>query len=452
MDFWKKHNVLILLFVIAFSLRLIFALPSLNTPQLSGSTITADGYYEITQNLLQGNGFSRSAINAPAVVPDSVRMPLYPLLIAFMVWLTGNFKIFLLFQIVIGSFIPILARKIAFMLTAKDTIAIMVGLFLALEPLNAWLSTFLLTETFFTFFFLSACIYFLSYLDQRKIFHLALCGLLLGVATLVRPTTQFLPILLAILLLIKHWQYRREIVKAIFVFLLVFYCTLTPWMVRNYNVFGSAALNVQSTSILYAFFVPSVIALEEHISFGEAQRKFTGSDNIGGIEDVNLGNSAEYKKQALRELQKHPVGIAKSLWTTFYAFFTNDGYRAITPYYPLLSFDAPGVGMSQILKQPKDFIPLFASPGIQLIIFGRLLWITISMFFFVGLYLFIKEKEYSAPSLFVALLLCYFLATTALVGLAVNGRFRIPVEVFIITLALYSFQYFMYRFRTKAET
>lgn len=445
MSFIQKHQIALLIFSCALLMRLIFAMPVFMTPNPTSGDLSLDGYYEISENLLNHHGFSRSPLKGPTI-PDSVRLPLYTLLIAAVVKISGSYKLFLLIQIIVGSCIPLLGRRLVDLLTHSPSFAFPTGLFLALEPLNAWLPSVLLSETFFTFFFLLGSLLFLQYLSSQYGRHIILAGLCFGLATLVRPTTQYYPLLLIGIILFKQWRPNARTIKHLVAFLCVFLLSLTPWLYRNYHVFGTPALSVQSTSILYAYFVPSVIALESHTSFSNAQEKWSGGGVLGGIDDINIGNAHTYRDSALRELVQHPVGIMKSLSVTCAAFFTNDGYRSFTSRYPLFTFQGEGITASAILHHPAMLISLLTSPGILLILFGRILWIMLTLFACAGAYRYLKDEEFSIQSTTIILTILYFILTTALVGLGVNGRFRVPIDVFIVMLALYGCRYIAARY------
>ncbi len=70
-----------------------------------------DGYYEIANNLVAGHGFTRSAVEP--FVPDSVRTPGYPLIIAVLLAAFGSYKALFILQVVVGSLTPLMALLLA---------------------------------------------------------------------------------------------------------------------------------------------------------------------------------------------------------------------------------------------------------------------------------------------------------------------------------------------------
>ena len=440
MNLLKKYKISILIFSLALLVRLLFALPHLLTPDLSGQIIAQDGYYEIAENLLQGQGYSRSP-GAPYTA-DSVRTPLFPFFILAILYLTGSYKAVLILQAVVGSFIPLFGKRIATMLFKNRRVAIATGVVLAVEPHSAWLSNMLFTETVFTFFFLAGCVFFLTYLQNQKHNSLAWASLLFALAMLTRPTIHFLLFFFALLIL---WAGRQDLKRAarnILIMFAVIFAMLLPWLFRNYLVFGKAVLSTQSSLVLYANFVPSIIALDDGISFAEGRKKFWALLGTDSVEEILPGTMNRYDEVMIAEIPKHPVGIVKSLWMTFYTFFTHDGLRSVLAHHGLFPDErAKELTKAKIFQNP---MLVFSSPALIAIAVARALWALASLLSFFGLYLFIKEKlkrentvNALLPAIFMAGTVFYFLAVSAVAGLGIDARFRVPVNAFIIMFAMY---------------
>ncbi len=427
-----RYRVAIGIFALAVAVRLLFLPFSLfdHKPLELPAKVAYDGYYQLAESLRLHHAFTR--VEPPA--PDSVRTPLYPLIIATVVYLTGSYKIFLFLQMLLGSTIPLLGRKLAEMLLGSEKIAIATGIFLALEPFTAWLSTAILTETLFTFFFLAGCIIFFSFLRDKRTAQIVYTALLFGAATMIRPTIQFLPLIFCVVVLVYEWRPSRKRIAQLLLFFALFQFILFPWEYRNYRTFHNFNLNVQMTTSIHAYLVPSAIALEKHISFEQATAEFYKQEGATSIEEINLGNAAYYQHRALLELRRHPLGFLESFLIANFSFFTHDGYRTFTESYPWLSFGAVGVTAANVIHSPTLLVQLL-SPGVVLIIAGRFLWLVTSILAVIGAYLFMREKRFSIESVLVPLMILYFSATSAIIGLAVTGRFRNPVNAFFAMFA-----------------
>lgn len=442
------YVIALAIFLCALAVRVYFLPFSLIQDQpLDPTPIAYDGYYQIAENVMAGHGFSRAS---DPWAPDSVRMPLYPLIIVAIVTLFGSYKALLVIQAIIGSITALLSW-----LLAKEFLnahlSALVGFAIAIEPLSAYLTGTILTETLFTAVFLCAVYFFLRYLKNTRLVILALSTLLLGLATLIRPTTQYVPlIMLAILFWSGGGVLGKRAVKEVLIVLGVFCLILSPWIYRNYVVFGSSELTAQTSSTLYAYLVPSTIALERGISYEEAAAEFFEREHSYGIEEVNLGNAAEFKARAFAELRKHPMGLLQSILVTQYAFFTNDGYATI--------LDRRGVAISyahpplfELVSHPKDAFSFFGNllrgPS-ALVIIGRLFWIITTLLAAAGALLYWRKNGLTIPFIWIVLLIAYFALTTSIIGSGVNGRLRVPVQPFIFIFALVAVDYFYRAYRT----
>lgn len=439
MTFERPYKTALLIFLIAVSVRLFFVLPSLITPNFNGASVAGDGYFEIAQNLLAGNGFSRSS--STPVTPDSVRTPLYPLIIAGLQSIFGGSKALLTFQILLGSFTAVIAWLLAKEFLGDGIGAILSGVAVAVEPLGAYLAGIILTENVFTFLFLLAMYLFVRYLKDPKIILLILFSSILGAATLAKPTPQYLPIFFVFIMWLAN---ERRITKRFslhsLVLVSVFLVVLSPWLYRNYQVFGAAALNVQQVTTVFGYLVPSTIALEENISFAEAQEKFYAEQQVKDVEEINLGNAAPYKERALEELARHPIGLMKSVGVTIFTFFTHDGYADILSYFDVdVSYAHPP--LKTLLTNPMEFVSFLwklAHGSELLVIVGRIFWVFVTLFALLGTALYVRAKGITPELLFLIGVIGYFALTTAAIGLAVNARFRVPVDPLIFILTFYA--------------
>lgn len=448
----RPYRIAFLIFLAALSVRLFFVLPSLMTPNFDGMSIAGDGYFEIAQNLLAGNGFARLA--PPPVIPDSVRTPLYPLIIAGLQATFGGSKALLILQILLGGLTAVITWLFAKEFLGDGVAALLTGLAVALEPLGAYLSGIMLTETVFTFLFLLTIYLFTRYLKNPRLLLLILFSLLLGATTLVRPTTQYLPLFLIFIMWLSN---ERRVTKVLciraLILLGVFLLVLSPWLYRNYEVFGSANLNVQQVTTVFGYLVPSTIALENNITFEQAQREFYAKEHVESVEDINLGNADKFKKHAHEELARHPVGLLKSIGVTIFAFFTHDGYADILSFFGVkVSYAHPP--LSTLFTNPVEFSSFLwklAHGPELLVITGRIFWVLVTLFALSGIVLYIREKGITPQLVLVVGIIGYFALTTAAIGLAVNARFRIPVDPFLFMLAFYALVSIFQKHRAVTE-
>lgn len=73
----------------------------------------------------------------------------------------------------------------------------------------------------------------------------------------------------------------------------------------------------------------------------------------------------------------------------------------------------------------------------MLVLFGRVIWIIITFAAIFGAVRLFIKKKLGILGIFALFLIAYFVATTAINGLGVNARFRMPVNLFIFMFAVY---------------
>lgn len=235
-------TALLLLVVLAFAahLRLRAAHETIVWPPLQGDSVK---YVSMAYNLDQYGIFSvertwTKADLPPPPAPTALTPPGYPWLLSLV--LDGKpDQAFHARTLLLQAGLGILAVLLGWLL-ARTVLprapALVVALLLAVTPQLVTLGTSLLTEVTFTVT-LAAFAGALAVAGMREQLRwYALSGVLLGACTLVRPTLQYLPLLL---LPAIAWLATRDRWKACGVLLLAYALTFGPWLVRNRLVLGS---------------------------------------------------------------------------------------------------------------------------------------------------------------------------------------------------------------------
>lgn len=201
-------------------------------------------YIKGAQILLEGDGFA--AYNFPVYTP-----PLYSIFIALVTLLFGDgiFAIKLL-QISVDS----LTAVLIFLLIRKafdDSVALLTGIMWAVYPFAIYSTLYIGTEVFFAFFLLLFVLLMVYSLQSDKWYLYCSAGLMLGVATLMRGTTQFVPLVLPFFLFAFRNQYPHWL-RNYLLTLACFMCVILPWGIRNYVVLHEIIpVGANSTVILY---------------------------------------------------------------------------------------------------------------------------------------------------------------------------------------------------------
>ena len=236
---WVIFPVFICILALGFYLRMRSAT---GTVVINALRADAGNYFMYAYNLRYKHTYSRDTrnikdLNSP-VVPDSQRSPGYPLFLT--VFLDGlSFDSFVHKVVVTQAILSSLTIILAFLLFKSflpAPWAVAATFLVAISPQLIILSGFVVTETLFCFLLVSVG-YVSSLLPQRPSVPLAaLIGILVGLASLVRPILEYLPFIFGFLLL-THFGWKKGLpysAALLFGFLLSF----SPWILRNVLTLG----------------------------------------------------------------------------------------------------------------------------------------------------------------------------------------------------------------------
>jgi 4-amino-4-deoxy-L-arabinose transferase-like glycosyltransferase len=232
-----KYNLFVL-FVLAFTLRIIFLLTSISQIGLDGiSRASPDGvlYINMAEDIINGtndyeNGFFSFG---PGFA--------YLLAAVFAVGGKGLFP-FLILQIIISSLSCVLIYRLAVLLTRSYSVATVAGILSAISYTSIMQSLVVLSDISFFFIFLLSLILYIKGFDTGRWRYFIGAGLLAGIAILFRSVGQFWPFMMIILVypLIRFGtrlpsfatHTRRLFLKSIVAVMLAV-CIVSIWVVRN---------------------------------------------------------------------------------------------------------------------------------------------------------------------------------------------------------------------------
>ncbi|MCC7418302.1 MAG: glycosyltransferase family 39 protein [Acidobacteria bacterium] len=232
--------------LLAFALRAAYVLAY---PQIGRTCEDCRFYHEVATNVAEGRGFlggfASETFAGPAerLLPEVGMGPIYPLTIAAVYRTAGrSMAIVALVQALMGALAAVLAALIGSWFGRRTgTIA---GVLAAASPALIAYSGVLLTETTLSLL-LAAAVCLIGSGDAAHAAGLpprpraALAGLVLGVATLLRPECVLLvPLAVAAI----WWRGGPARTSAAAVAAIVACLTIAPWTIRNYRVFGRPIL------------------------------------------------------------------------------------------------------------------------------------------------------------------------------------------------------------------
>jgi len=406
----------IILAVLAFSVRIVAVIVllllsrSLSFPYPVGGD-DAPNYIELARNLSEHGVFSRTA-HAP-FIPESFRTPGYPFIIALLLALTKTIYAIPVIHAFIAALSTIIVYRMGFRLFNKR-----VGLYAALlfifDPIGIYLSSVVLSETFFVFFFLLG-VYTALILAKEHPHIFFLSGALFGIATLIRPVAQFMPLLFALLWLFmwgrEFFTKRRFIHIALFI--LGFFLIVFPWALRNKIAAHSWNLSLVGVHNFFWYHIPSYMAAKENIT-DKAAREIMWNRLLERSPQaqkyLTVSESSDITKISLEFISKDPIGFGIFYIVKTTPFFISDG-------------------ISDIAREMN--IPSRKSDNLSTLLFkGDIRGIFRSL-----------SRDDSATALYVVVVLFWALVTIGMIGTVVveamqNNRERRLIVLFFFALIL----------------
>lgn len=402
---------LIYIFLIAFILRAIFWVFIADYPERAFDNDSMS-YLHLSESLLDSHTF-----------PSAFRTPVYPFFISLVYGIFGKFpQLILLSQYLLDSISAVFIALISWRIFRSLRLSYTAGIIYGINPFAIYYANMVLTETLFTFLSLIA-IYFLILflLDQKKIY-LVVSALLLGAATLCRPISLYLPLLLVPFIFLFAYTFRKKLVSSA-IFLLVSYVILVPWYIRNYQEYGRWTLSTVSDLNFFMSFAPEILAIKEnpftiiqpninntieHFQndlWDNAKNKYGWYDKTPSLIFKDPKESVILREEGMKIIQDNSAVF-------FIAHVLGIG-RTLCPYYP---------SFGRLIGNDVKLISLL-SFWVDLCIMG---------FFTIGIFISLKTqprfKFVKVLSVMMIVMIAYFSFVPGIVG---YSRFRIPVLPYI---------------------
>ena len=220
----ENKNLIAVLFAFSLLVRLVI-LAIFPAPALDES---AQIYLRAAHLLMDGKGFIDPSF--PVYNP-----PLYPVFIAICLSLFGDDQVSVkIVQAVVDSLTMVLIYFVMKEIFDVETALLSAGI-LSLYPFSAYLAISIASEPLFTFFLSCFVLSIVYAVRSTKVSHYFVTGILLGLATLTRGTTQFVPLMFPVMLILLGRRGRESII-CYAAFCLTFVLVILPWTVRNYEV------------------------------------------------------------------------------------------------------------------------------------------------------------------------------------------------------------------------
>ncbi|ETX00490.1 MAG: hypothetical protein ETSY1_11060 [Candidatus Entotheonella factor] len=233
----SQRNVLFSLAVIALSVILIrFVFSVVYEPNGFYDRRAPDFWLDIARNVANGEGYTWPGDGKPT----ARRGPTVVYYFAAFIWLFGdNLWAVMMAQWLMELGTAILIYFIALHIFKNQRVALASSLLFAcyapgyIFTIRAW------SEPIFTFTLAAFTLSTLSALRSPAVWRFALCGACLGLAVLARPIMQYYPLAMLVVIawgLKGNW---RQIIPGFASFCLAFALVLSPWIIRNYQLWNA---------------------------------------------------------------------------------------------------------------------------------------------------------------------------------------------------------------------
>jgi asparagine N-glycosylation enzyme membrane subunit Stt3 len=234
--FSKEKALLILLFIIAFSIRFFF--------QFYNIVFEGDEmhYAQLAKNLYYGKGYTVTfivfvSLLHPIDSPDLYWPPLLPyvIYIFYLVFGVSDFSAKLV-SVIFGSLLVFPVYFLGKKLFNKE-VGFLSAILIALSRNMVWFSIHVISDILMAFF-LTICLYWnIKNIETSSLKYSILSGLFFGLCYLTRfSAIIFFPILIFNLLLFA--KSRKSVLFSILVFIACFSIIISPWLIRNMMLTG----------------------------------------------------------------------------------------------------------------------------------------------------------------------------------------------------------------------
>src|SRR4030042_906841 len=327
-----KTKYLFYIFLFSLSLRFIWWIFIINHPERAFEP-DSSLYVELAEKLIDWHIF-----------PSILRTPVYPFFIATVYSIFGKFpQGVLIVQYFLDSVTAIVIPLIFYRIFGNVKYSYISGFFYAVNPFAIFYSNLILTETLFTCILTLSVFFLILFLRNQQMKYLISSSFLLGIGTLCRPISLYLPLLLVAFVLTIGNRMKDKIINCL-IFLMIFYITLLPWYIRNYQKYDSWTLSAISDKNIFCYEAPAILMYKSNpflkIQFGmdkileEYQknmwakiREKYGWDNKSPFE---IGNEPKkliiLREEGLKVIQENPL--------SFLVIHLNGIGRTLFPFYP----------------------------------------------------------------------------------------------------------------------
>ncbi|MBI4243140.1 MAG: glycosyltransferase family 39 protein [Planctomycetes bacterium] len=316
-----KLTGLSLIFLVAFSVRVIAGLTVFDEIVRTDSWVQYDPMWHLVQSVANGKGMAEGGTE-----PVSSAQPLCPLICGFVSYLFyyGDSMIcFLLFNALVSALTCSLTAFLCFELFRSEKIALISGLILSFLPHQVRIDLYFQDQFLFNLFLVMSLIYTVRFFRCLCIKHAVLTGVALGLTFLTRATLQ---IFIVFFVFFVFAEYKKQSIKFIAITCVSFMFVLVPWGMRNYYNFGRLAFT-DSDKWFSLFMAHNKYADDVITKYGagvsQIYAQYLMEKNNIRISSDNAYEVDEFFKQKVIEYVKdNPLRTIRVILTNFFLYFS----------------------------------------------------------------------------------------------------------------------------------
>jgi 4-amino-4-deoxy-L-arabinose transferase-like glycosyltransferase len=419
--------------------RVVWAAWIAHSDPLAVRSPDTPGYVWPARALIEAGRFTLSPTDP---TPMFVRTPGYPAFLAAILWITDSEWAISPIQAVLSSLTVAAVVLVGWRLIGR-TAGLVAGALLVLDPLQFTESGMILTEGVASISIAAIAVVGLAVFGPRRPRDVPLgtvfgLGALVAVASMVRPTMWFYPVVLLVLLAIRFRSVpRRALVTRLLAFLLPVVVVVGGWQARNHSAVDSWQLSGATGLLTYCSNAARIEARTTGTSMEAARRRLgcsTEGEEPDGICTWTQGATCrvpdpgasgqgfdEWNRRGLEIMADHPVQTARIAVESLFRQIAAPGTRTVSRYV-----------------DPPPIVPF----ALALFSWNAVLWAVAGVGAVAGL-----RSRHRAYWAFVIATIGYVLVVS--LGDAAGARYRVPIIPLLALLAALGVQHAVGRLRSR---